>query len=91
MKKNSRVGLTPIPTDANIEYFLNDLYANHRKKLNEVLLDMAGTIERTEAVGEPAIFSYAKLLNYLSSEQVKKPELIRLLAAALWELEGDGT
>jgi hypothetical protein len=85
MRKN-RVGLIPIPTDANIEFFLEDLRQDHKKLLDALLDDLAKTVEETAEGGQPPIFAYGKLMNYLSSHEVKKPELIRLLAVALWEL-----
>lgn len=84
--KKRRVGFTPIPTDANIQFWLDDLVADHKTLLDALLNDLARTVEETAEKGQPPIFAYAKMMNYLASEQVKKPEVVRLLAAALWEL-----
>lgn len=84
--KKDRVGLTPIPTDANVDQFLEDLWREHSQELERLLGDMKRTIEQTEDDGEPAMFAYGKLLNYLASDEAKRPKLIRLLAAAIWEL-----
>lgn len=81
-----RVGITPIPTDANVEHFLEGLRSDNQDSLDAVLSDMRKTIAQTEHVGEPVVFAYGKLLNYLASTEVRKPDLIRLLAAAIWEL-----
>lgn len=83
MKKN-RVGLTPIPTDANVEYFLQELSGDNHEKLINVLEDLRRTLAQTQEAGEPTIFAYGKLLNFLAAN--KKPDMVRLLAAALWEL-----
>jgi len=79
------VGLTPIPTDANVEEFLEELWLEHYEELATILSELQQTIAQTEDAGEPAIFAYGKLLNYLASSEVMKPTLIRLLAASLWE------
>lgn len=84
--KRSHVGLTPIPTDANVTEFLQQLWAEHNEQLSTIVGELQQTIAQTEDVGEPDIFAYGKLLNYLASSEVTKPDLIRLLAAALWEL-----
>lgn len=82
--KKDRVGLTPIPTDANVEYFLQQLSGDNHEKLINLLEDLRRTMAQTSEAGEPTIFAYGKLLNYLAA--AKKPDMIRWLAAALWEL-----
>jgi hypothetical protein len=83
-----RVGnLTPIPTDANIAEYLTRVQESDDKELYEILVDMRNTIEETEEAGQPAIFAYGKLQEFLASPRyMTEPLRIKLLAAAIWEL-----
>jgi hypothetical protein len=81
-----RVGLTPVPDNANVEAFLQSVAEDHDQELFHVLVDMKATIEQTHEAGEPAIFAYGKLLNFLASDKLTDPDRLKLLAAALWEL-----
>ena len=77
------VGFTPIPKDADIAEFLQNLIKEQREELGATLKQLYDTIEQTHEAEEPTVFAFAKLLNFLAS--LEKPELVRLLSAALWE------
>lgn len=80
-----RIGVTPVPNDVDIEIFLSELCAENNDDLQEILTDMIRTIEQTEEEGQPAIYAYGKLLNFLASDAMSEPKIVRLLAAAIWE------
>ena len=83
-------GLTPVPSDDELNQWLQDQIDESDKMLFVVLEDLQLSIEDKKQKGEPVNFSYGKLLNYLASEQFTEPDRIRLLAAALWELANSG-
>jgi 5,10-methylene-tetrahydrofolate dehydrogenase/methenyl tetrahydrofolate cyclohydrolase len=43
-----RVGLTPVPDNANVEAFLQSVAEDHDQELFHVLVDMKATIEQTQ-------------------------------------------
>ena len=51
------------------------------KEKGEELIE---TIDETIASGQPPIFAFGKMLNYLAT--LEKPELVEILAGALWTL-----
>jgi len=77
-----RVGIRAIPDDADVAKFLFSLSEEYETKIKEVCEQMDDTIEQTIRSEEPPIFAFGKLLNYLAS--LEKPELIELLAGAIW-------
>lgn len=81
-----RVGVTPVPNDADIESFLSELCGENNDDLQTILADMKNTIIQTENAGQPCIYAYGKLLNFLASDALSEPKMVRLLAAAIWEL-----
>lgn len=82
-------GLTPVPSDDELERWLQDQIDESDKMLYVVLEDLKSSIEDKRQNGEPINFSYGKLLNFLASEYFTEPDRIRLLATALWELAKD--
>lgn len=84
------VGLTPVPKDGDLVPFIKSLIEDHRELLFQTREELEATIEQTEFAQEPPEFTYAKLLNYLA-QGISQPDLINLCAAALWELNENGT
>lgn len=83
---DGRIGLTPVPDDAEIVGFLQKTISHDRDHLEEILLDLSGTVFETQEKGQPKDFAYGKLMNYLAS--LPRPVRIHLCAAALWKLHG---
>lgn len=82
-----RIGPNPVPDDVSVEQFLEGIRAENRTEMGEFLAELRKTLSETENSGQPEIFAYGKMLNYLATEEsVTQPWLINTLAAALWEL-----
>ncbi|AAN02117.1 gp63 [Mycobacterium phage Barnyard] len=83
-----RIGFEPVPdfTDEELVQFLQKTITNDTDHLEEVLIDLLGTVEETRANGQNVEFAYAKLMNWLTG--LPKPVRIHLCAAALWKLHG---
>lgn len=83
-----RIGFEPVPefTDAELSEFLRKTISHDTDHVDELLVDLAETIEETKANGQEIGFAYAKLMNYLAG--LEKPVRIHLCAAALWKLHG---
>jgi hypothetical protein len=86
---DGRVRPEPVPDDENIAEWLDEKEEIHEAIVNEMLDAINGVIDQTRSEGEPDIFAYGKLLNYLASTDIKQPELIAICAAALWWLHGE--
>lgn len=82
MSNIRRIGIRAIPDDADIAKFLESLIQEYNKKTIEKVKELNETIKETENSGQPAEFAFGKMLNYLAT--LEKPELIELLAGALW-------
>lgn len=82
-----RVGFQPIPDDVNVADYLRETERKHSAELEEILEELRRTMSDTTSIGQPAIFAYGKLLNFLAAGVLSEPELHKLLAAALWELK----
>jgi hypothetical protein len=78
------IGIRPIPDDADVAKFLGDLSEEYKKILKEKGEELIETIDETIASGQPPIFAFGKMLNYLAT--LEKPELVEILAGALWTL-----
>lgn len=78
-------GLRPVPDDDTLNEWLQEQIDENDKALFTVLEDLTVSIENNKEAGRPSNFPYGRLLNYLRSD-VSEPNLVRLLAAALWEL-----
>lgn len=82
-----RIGLNPVPDDADVTKFLEQVYSENLKEMEAFLNELKKTIEETKNSGQPDVFAYGKMLNYLATEEsVTQPWLINVLATALWEL-----
>lgn len=84
-----RVGLEPVPDDENIANWLTERSLKHEEIVGEVLTGIEGLRAEVKEDGEPDIFAYGKLLNFLASEEVSQPELIAICAGALWWLHDE--
>ena len=81
------IGLTPVPKDANIEEFLNNVIKENREEMESFLKELIKTVAETETSGQPSSFAYGKMLNYLAREEsVTQTWLINMFASAMWEL-----
>ena len=79
------VGLTAVPEDDDLVDFIKSLIRNHRGLLLITKEELQETLAQTEEAGEPQVFGYAKLMNFLA-QGIAEPDLVNLCAAALWEL-----
>ena len=82
-----RIGPNPVPDDVSVEQFLDSIQKENHAEMGEFLAELRKTLSEAENSGQPEIFAYGKMLNYLATEEsVTQPWLINTLAAALWEL-----
>lgn len=80
-----KIGIRAIPDDADIAKFLARTIQEYQYKFNIERQALKDTVEQTIRDNEPPIFAVGKMLNYLAS--LEKPELIEILAGAMWSLE----
>ena len=78
---------TPKPPDAEISAHLLSKFQADERECQHVLGELYDTVEYTNAVGEPEIFAYGRLRNYLT-ETCEHDYLIQVCAAALYLLHG---
>ena len=81
------IGLRAIPgniTDEGLDLFLETVIKEYSEKTKQKVEELKETIRETEDSGQPYSFAAGKMLNYLAT--LEKPELIELLAGALWHL-----
>lgn len=84
---DKRIGFQVVPDDVNIAEFLEETKSGHEDRLEEILQQLLDTIKETKNNNQPVIFAYGKLLNYLASGAISEPDIHKILAAALWELQ----
>jgi hypothetical protein len=84
--KSNVIGLRPVPPDAVLEEFINQMILEDIKTCNGQMDLLADAVEETGWKDQPKAFAYAKLLNFLASETLSKLELVHLCAAAMWRL-----
>lgn len=82
MNNVRRIGLKPVPDDADIAKFLAKTMEEYTQKTNATIKQLEETLEQTIQDEQPPIFAFGKMLNYLAT--LEKPELIELLAGSLW-------
>lgn len=81
------IGLTPVPQNVNIEDFLQEIMKQNDDQLEEFISELHDTVKETTEAGQPFIFSYGKLLNYLAREEsITQPWLINAFSIAVWKL-----
>lgn len=78
-----RIGIRAVPDDADIAKFLSELSEEYKKKAEEIEDQLVDTIDQSIEEGQPPIFAFGKLLNYLAT--MEKPELIEVLSGMLWK------
>lgn len=78
-----RIGIRVIPDDVDIANFVKKLDREYQVKVDEIKIQLEETINQTLKQGQPRIFAFAKLLNYLAT--LEKPELIEMLSSTLWK------
>jgi ABC-type cobalamin transport system ATPase subunit len=81
------IGLNPVPDDVNLESFLVKIMEQNDEQLEKFIDELHDTVKETMEAGQPFIFSYGKLLNYLAREDsVTQPWLINAFSVAVWKL-----
>lgn len=89
-----RVGNTPAPSDEELVSWLLKMRENDATELESLLAELKNTDADTQAGGEPEVFVYARLMNYLGNG-INETELMHMCAAAVWQVYGqqekDGT
>lgn len=80
--------LSPVRDDDKVESLLNVMVADDADKLAAIMEQFRDTVVQTESDGQPEVFAYAKAMNFLRSGDVGLPEMVHLLAAAMWKLHG---
>lgn len=89
MSNDGRIGLTPVPSDADLVTFLQTTIESDQGALRAYLGELQATITDNTANGNPVEFTYGSLMNFLVS--LSEPVRIHLLAAAMWELRETDT
>ena len=80
-----KVGLHQVPDDEDMEDFLRSLLQEAKLELSSLITEFSDVVQYGDEEEEPKIFAYARLLNHLS--QAKKPEIVRMLSAAIWVMQ----
>jgi hypothetical protein len=75
--------------DNEVAKFLVTRRDEHYAVLRSAMAELADTKIETEVQGQPTIFSYGKLLQWLADQP--HTEVLKLCAAAMWQLEGTET
>jgi hypothetical protein len=78
------IGPRPVPDDQELSEFILDLLNESCATLDEKMEELRDAISETLSNGQPRVFAYAKLLNYLNTQEV--PQLIYLCACAMWKI-----
>lgn len=81
---DKRIGFRLIPSDQDIAVFLDKTITEYQERFNIEKQALEETIKETIYNNEPPIFAVGKMLNYLAS--LEKPELIEILAGAMWSV-----
>lgn len=86
-----RIGLKSVPPDVVLEEWLYNLFLEYRHETDNFGIELMDTIMQTHHERQPHIFAFAKMLNKLAT--MEKPDLIKILSAAMWHALGeeDGT
>ena len=85
-RKSNVIGLRPVPPDAAIEEFLNETISKDTEVLEGQIEQLWDTVEESLNNYQPENFSYGKMLNFLAGNEMSKPDLVHLCAAAMWKL-----
>ena len=82
-----RVGNMPAPSDAELVSWLVKMRDDDATELTNLLVELETTDADTRDGGEPEVFVYARLMNYLGNG-INETELMHLAAAAIWQVYG---
>ena len=85
-RKSNVIGLHPVPPDAILEDYIKETIQKDIENLGGQLELLWDAVEESLDKGQPEVFAYAKLLNFLASDTLDKPDLVHLCAAAMWKL-----
>lgn len=85
-RKGKVIGLHPVPPDAVLEEYLKETIQQDIARLDGQLELLWDAVEESLDKGQPEVFAYAKLLNFLASDTLDKPDLVHLCAASMWKL-----
>jgi hypothetical protein len=85
-RKSNVIGLRPVPPDAVLEEYIKQTIASDLERLNGQLELLWDAVEESLEKGQPEVFAYAKLLNFLASDTLDRPDLVHLCAASMWKL-----
>ena len=79
-----RVGLEAAPDDAQLEEWLGQKIDAASEEMEEILGDFIDMVKMGMDSGEPWLWNYARLLNFLAT--LDNPKMIRVLSVALWTI-----
>ncbi|AKU45361.1 hypothetical protein MADRUGA_71 [Mycobacterium phage Madruga] len=79
-----RVGLEAAPDDAQLEDWLGQKIDSASEEMEEILGDFVDMVKLSMDDGDPWLWNYARLLNFLAT--LDNPKMIRVLSAALWTI-----
>ncbi|UOW93398.1 hypothetical protein SEA_LABELLE_73 [Mycobacterium phage Labelle] len=79
-----RVGLEAAPDDAQLEDWLGQKIDSANEEMEEILGDFVDMVKLSMDDGDPWLWNYARLLNFLAT--LDNPKMIRVLSAALWTI-----
>ena len=85
-RKGNVIGLRPVPPDAVLEEYISKTIAKDISVLDGQLEFLWDAVEDCLDKGQPEVFAYARMLNFLASDTLSKPELVHMCAAAMWKL-----
>jgi hypothetical protein len=85
-RKSNVIGLRPVPPDAVLEEYIKETIKKDEERLNGQLELLWDAVEESLEKGQPEVFAYAKLLNFLASDTLDRPDLVHLCASAMWKL-----
>lgn len=79
-----RVGLEAAPDDAQLEEWLGQKIDAASNEMEEILGDFVDMVKLSMDDGDPWLWNYARLLNFIAT--LDNPKMIRVLSAALWTI-----
>lgn len=85
-QKSNVIGLHPVPPDAVLEDYIKETIKKDVENLDGQVELLWDAVETSLERDQPEVFAYAKLLNFLASDTLDKPDLVHLCAAAMWKL-----
>lgn len=83
-----RIGNKPAPSDSELVTYITEMRERDAVELESLLSELETTDTDAQADGQPEVFVYARLVNYLTSDEVSLDSLIHLAASAIWNVYG---